>query len=58
MTYNRIMVAFFATYFLKIPLAIVLYANENYYGLFLTFVLSFVLEIALFIYANTRPFGK
>ncbi len=58
MTYNRIMVAFFATYFLKIPVGIVLYANENYYGLFLTFVFSFVLEIFLFVYANTRPFGK
>ena len=58
MTYNRLMVGFFLTYFLKIPVAIFLYMTENYYGLFLAFMISFALEIFLFVYANSRPFGK
>ena len=52
------MIGFFAVYFLKVPLGIIFYVNENYYGLFLTLVVGTIAEVALFIYANTRPFGK
>lgn len=58
MTYNQAMIGFFAVYFLKVPVGIIFYLNANYYGLFLTLVLGTIAEVALFIYANTRPFGK
>lgn len=58
MSYNQSMIGFFLVYILKVPLGIILYANENYYGLFVTLVMATAVEIVLFVYANMRPFGK
>lgn len=58
MSYNKAMIAFFAVYILKVPLAIILYVNGNYLGVLYTVLLGLALEVFLFFYANTRPFGS
>lgn len=58
MTYNHLMTAFFVVYLLKVPLGIILFLNGNYNGVFLTLVLATLLEVFLFFFANSRPFGE